>query len=156
MKDSIIYTIIGVLLMLFINAVAYAVEPEKTGGNQTDLAWLALNIHHEARGEPFVCQVAVAEVTLRRARSEYYPNSVMEVVTQPYQFSWTIGREFYDFTVIQPESFVAAAFALSDTARSITTDQLHYAHKRISNYWTKTMKPSLRCGNHVFYSMIVM
>ena len=54
------------------------------------LLCLTLNVYHEARGEPFLGQVAVAEVTLNRVDDLRWPDTVCEVVYQPYQFSWTL------------------------------------------------------------------
>jgi spore germination cell wall hydrolase CwlJ-like protein len=51
------------------------------------LVCLALNSYHEAGGEPFHGQVAVAQVVLRRA--QYHPAKVCRVVYRPNQFSWT-------------------------------------------------------------------
>lgn len=45
-------------------------------------------IHHEARGESFEGQVAVASVVLNRVESSRFPNTVCGVVKQPKQFSW--------------------------------------------------------------------
>lgn len=49
---------------------------------------LALNVYHEARGEPIEGQLAVAMVTLNRARVAEV--GVCEVVLARKQFSWTI------------------------------------------------------------------
>ena len=58
----------------------------------SEVACLALNIYHEARGESAKGQAAVAHVTLNRARSQLYPDRICEVVTQSFrgicQFSW--------------------------------------------------------------------
>ncbi|MGL5583255.1 MAG: cell wall hydrolase [Cetobacterium sp.] len=53
---------------------------------------LTLNVWHEARGESYAGQLAVAEVTLNRVKSKHYPDNVLDVVTQRKQFSWTIGK----------------------------------------------------------------
>lgn len=45
-------------------------------------------IHHEARGEPFKGQVAVAQVVLNRVKSPHFPNTICKVVKQRKQFSW--------------------------------------------------------------------
>ena len=48
---------------------------------------LALNLYHEARGEPEIGQWAVAQVTMNRA--EHDPAKVCDTVFKPRQFSWT-------------------------------------------------------------------
>lgn len=47
------------------------------------------NILHEARGEPVEGQLAVLEVVFTRALRSDFPDTLCEVVNQPYQFSWT-------------------------------------------------------------------
>ena len=54
------------------------------------LMCLALNVWHEARGEPMRGQVAVAEVTRRRVEDPRWPDDLCSVVYQPRQFSWTL------------------------------------------------------------------
>lgn len=47
---------------------------------------LALNVYHEARGEPLKAQQGVAQVTMTRAGGN--PDNVCKVVYEPKQFSW--------------------------------------------------------------------
>lgn len=111
--------------------------------------YLALNIHHEARGEPFECQVSVGEVTLRRVDSPYYPSTIKGVVMQPSQFSWTLAVGV-DFSILTPTDIRAAHEAMK--GYYYTTEELHYARWDVDNYWTRKMKATMVCGDHVFYS----
>ena len=52
------------------------------------LVCLALNIYHEARDQPFIGQVAVAQVVMNRVRDDRYPDDVCEVVMQGPTYSW--------------------------------------------------------------------
>ncbi|AHN84672.1 cell wall hydrolase (endogenous virus) [Gutovirus Vc1] len=90
----------------------------------------------------------VAEVTLRRVASSYYPDTVEGVVMQPSQFSWTLERK-PDFSVITQEDRNVARHALRGFF--YTTTELHYARYEIDNYWTNKMTPTMQCGAHVFY-----
>ena len=54
----------------------------------TELACMATAIYFEARGEPMVGQVAVAQVIMARVNDERYPNTICEVVKQGYYYSW--------------------------------------------------------------------
>ncbi|NIO43392.1 MAG: hypothetical protein GTO41_26515, partial [Burkholderiales bacterium] len=54
-----------------------------------ELNCLALNVYHEARGEPMAGQYAVAEVTMNRVASRRYPNTVCKVV---FQKKWDVLR----------------------------------------------------------------
>lgn len=57
--------------------------------SERDIALLAQNAYHEARGEGAVGQLAVTQVTLARLASGKFGKSVAEVIFSPYQYSWT-------------------------------------------------------------------
>lgn len=113
------------------------------------LLWLALNVHHEARGEPHACQVMVAEVTLRRVDSKYYPNTVEGVVLNSRQFTWTANKKLQNFKYVTKEDMAVAIEA--SLQYYYTQTEMHYARYEIDNYWTKTMTATMQCGDHVFY-----
>ena len=52
------------------------------------LVCLALNVYHEARDQPFIGQVAVAQVVMNRVHDDRYPDDVCEVVMQGPTYSW--------------------------------------------------------------------
>lgn len=116
------------------------------------LLWLALNVHHEARGEPKHCQIMAAEVVMRRVYSSHFPDTVRDVVLEPYQFSWTLSKDL-DFSVVtkHDKAIAVEAFIRYKYGQTYTSNELHYARYDISNYWTKSMKPTISCGNHIFY-----
>lgn len=114
------------------------------------ILWLALNVHHEARGEPYMCQVMVAEVTLRRVESKYYPDTIKDVVLEERQFSWSLDDNKRDLSVVTYKDMKVAMEALR--GYYYTTDELHYATVEVDNYWTTEMHKSMQCGNHVFYT----
>ena len=63
---------------------------------ERQLEWLARNVYFESASEPFEGKVAVAQVTLNRAKHPQFPNDVCQVVYQKSifmekvvcQFSW--------------------------------------------------------------------
>lgn len=114
------------------------------------ILWLALNVHHEARGEPYHCQVMVAEVVLRRVESQYYPDDIKSVVLEPNQFTWTSDSKKKNTALVTYKDMQVAMQALE--GYYYTTDELHYATVEVSNYWTTGMQKSMQCGNHVFYT----
>jgi len=61
-----------------------------TGTNQTstsrDIDLLAHLVHGEARGEPYLGQVAVAAVVLNRVKDSRFPNTIAGVIYQPGAF----------------------------------------------------------------------
>ncbi len=60
-----------------------------TGGaySSSDIYLLAKCIHAEARGEPYVGQVAVAAVILNRVKDPNFPNTISGVIYQPWAFT---------------------------------------------------------------------
>ena len=58
-----------------------------------DVYLLAKCIHAEARGEPYVGQVAVGAVVLNRVRNSSFPNTIAGVIYQPYAFTAVIDGQ---------------------------------------------------------------
>jgi N-acetylmuramoyl-L-alanine amidase len=125
---------------------------------------LALNIYHEARGEPKAGQYAVAEVTMNRVRSKHYPDTVCSVV---YQKNWDQLRKRYvgmfSWTELDEpprlkskfwrQSFKIAEKVYNDdyVPMKKLKGSLFYHARHIRPSWTKHKKPLARIGNHIFY-----
>lgn len=75
-----------------------------------DLLRLAAIIYCEAGGEPYEGQLAVGSVVMNRVASSKYPNTIEEVLMQPYQFT-PVGSGRYSIALAkQPnESCLKAA-----------------------------------------------
>ncbi|MGG3797638.1 spore cortex-lytic enzyme [Metabacillus fastidiosus] len=58
-----------------------------SGFSQNDIQLMANAVHGEARGEPYVGQVAVAAVILNRVNSPSFPNTVSAVIFEPRAFT---------------------------------------------------------------------
>lgn len=118
------------------------------------LVCLALNVYHEARGEPFQGQVAVAQVTLRRAQYDY--RKIRRVVFQRSQFSWTDVRPPVTDRAAWAEAVKAAKVAVlwmhgaknvPDYSRGAT----HYHTNRVCPGWSASMTRVAEIGDHEFY-----
>ena len=72
---------------------------------------LACLAYHEARGEPFEGQVAVIEVVLNRCLSDYFPDTVEEVVFQKYGDVWQFSPAPYLYTAEPTETQYEAVYA---------------------------------------------
>lgn len=59
----------------------------RLGLSEEDLKLMANAVHGEARGEPYIGQVAVAAVILNRVQSPSFPNTVSGVIFQPGAFT---------------------------------------------------------------------
>ena len=64
------------------------------GATSDELYLMARMISAEARGEPFVGQVAVGAVILNRVESPQFPNTIAEVLYQPGAFSALLDGQF--------------------------------------------------------------
>mgnify|MGYP000523765082 CR=1 FL=1 len=73
--------------------------------------YLACLAYHEARGEPFEGQVAVIEVVLNRCLSDYFPDTVEEVVFQKYGDVWQFSPAPYLYTAEPTETQYEAVYA---------------------------------------------
>lgn len=76
-----------------------------------DIYTLACLVYHEARGEPFEGQVAVIEVVLNRCLSDYFPDTVEEVVFQKYGDVWQFSPAPYLYTAEPTETQYEAVYA---------------------------------------------
>lgn len=72
--------IIGIALSLALVSIADAKCDEQKA--------LALNIYHEARGEPLEGKLMVAEVVINRVESKRFPKSICGVIYDENQFEW--------------------------------------------------------------------
>ena len=85
-------TILGLGLLLFAPK-ANAVDRFE------EMNCLAKNIYFESRDQPYIGRLAVAQVTMNRVKSEEFPDTICDVVTQGgerkhrCQFSWYCDGE---------------------------------------------------------------
>jgi N-acetylmuramoyl-L-alanine amidase len=134
---------------------------ELTRQRDIDLRCLAENIYFEARGEPLPGQYAVAEVTLNRVASRYFPETICEVVhekrwdplrrRQVAAFSWT-ELEWPRPRGPAWEQAQAVALAVYDRMhQSQVPGALFYHATYIKPSWARQKKRVAKIGNHVFY-----
>lgn len=113
------------------------------------LLWLTLNVYHEARSEPEIGQMAVAHVTLNRAIEER--KSVGEIVTAPYQFSWTFQKRSYFPTEYQALQQSARIALKALTTPDFTKGATFYHHTAVNPHWAGDMTFVAQYGSHKFY-----
>jgi spore germination cell wall hydrolase CwlJ-like protein len=129
----------------------------KSMAPKSSLACMARNIYFEAGIESQKGKIAVANVTMNRVKSKYYPKSVCGVVFQKGRkacaFSWTCDRK----SNVPPnnsaykESEQIARLALSGALKDVTGNSDHYHATYVSPKWHKTMEQMAKIGRHVFY-----
>jgi spore germination cell wall hydrolase CwlJ-like protein len=108
---------------------------------------LALNLYHEARGEPLTGQFAVAQVVLNRAQRD--PAKVCEVVQAYRQFSWTLNPPIVADGA--PWRMAQEIARLSLSMQDFTGGATHYHALFVSPYWKSDMVILGQWGNHAFY-----
>lgn len=118
---------------------------------QNAIMCLALNIYHEARGEPVDGQIAVAMVTMNRAQWETH--EVCPVVYAPRQFSWTGSKK------VSPQKEPLAWARAQKIARKVlagehrdkTQGATHFHSREVRPVWRHSLKRTAHIGKHVFY-----
>lgn len=131
------------------------------------LRCLATNIYHEAGGEPFMGQVAVARVVMNRIKHGFASNPCKvtyqhttiqdadnpESVRKVCQFSWVCEGKTTpsrNQIYIQAEK-IAKQVLLEDKWRDeIPSDLLFFHNTQVNPNWN--YRQSMIIGNHVFYS----
>ena len=140
------------------------VQQQKTKAVERQLACLARNVFYEANGEPMKGQMAVAQVTVNRARSGMFPNDLCAVVAQSTivggdtkvcQFSWYCDSDINKKKIISKNdpSYIAAKKVLVDGQKVAHIDKdvmwFHAADIKVNPRWPH--KVAAEIGNHVFY-----
>ena len=114
---------------------------------------LALNIYHEAKGEPIMGQLAVGFVTLNRVGHEDFETTICKVVYQPGQFSWVANKpgtpkekEAWN-TAVQ----IAHSLVKKKATNDITDGATYFHANYVSPGWGKRFTKTAVVGKHVFY-----
>ena len=125
--------------------------------NDKQLMCLAKNIYYEAGGESDKGKTAVAHVTLNRANSELFPNSICAVVYQKNggtcQFSWVCHRKAKPRTLSErwEDSLAIAKKALAGHSVDPTYGAMFFHAVYVNPGWSRTLKKTIRIGDHIFY-----
>ena len=141
-------------------AIAIVASPQvySVESNFEELECLAKNIYFEGRDQPWVGQVAIAQVTLNRVDSALFPNDICDVVKQERrkicQFSW-----YCDGRSDQPKDLEGykkatsiAIQAYSGTIPDVTEGALWYHAKYIKKpFWAYSFQETVRINEHIFY-----
>ena len=130
---------------------------------------LAMAIYFEARGEPMVGQVAVAQVVMNRVHDHRYPNDVCEVVKQGYYYTWDKNKPIRDKcqfsfwcdgnpeTIEDPVAYEWAeeiAWGLLEGDLNIidlTDGATHYHAYYVQPSWSERFTQTVRINDHIFY-----
>ena len=113
-----------------------------------DVYTLACLAYHEARGEPFEGQVAVIEVALNRCLSDYFPDTVEEVVFQKYGDVWQFSPAPYLYTAEPTETQYEAVYTAIEAEEPILPlDTVYFSTGPYNDSIVEII------GNHYFCSI---
>jgi spore germination cell wall hydrolase CwlJ-like protein len=127
-----------------------------------EIDFMARTIWGEARNQGEKGMEAVGHVIKNRAESDFFPNTIEKVVTQPWQFSvWNQGNvnldKMLNVTEDDPEFAKAKDIAkkiIMGMKPDITRNADHYHEKQIDPYWAVGNNVTVRLGDHVFYRLM--
>jgi len=115
--------------------------------SSSDYYLLARLISAEARGEPYVGQVAVGAVVLNRVEHPSFPNTIAGVIYQPGAFTCLQDGQFNQPVV--ESAYRAAQDALNGWDPS-NGSIYYYNPATATSAWILSRPVLLRIGNHVF------
>ena len=116
-----------------------------------DIELIAKLVYAEARGEPYLGQVAVAASVLNRLKDPNYPNSIPEIIFQ-------VVDGYYQYSPVLDGQINLAP---NGTARRAVLDALNgvdptggattfYNPSKTNDYWVRTRPYMTTIGSHVF------
>ncbi len=112
-----------------------------------EVQWIAQMIHAEARGEPYIGQVAVGAVIINRIKSRKFPNTVYHVLFQENAFQPIRNGTF--FATAGEQAYRAAHEALG--GNDPTNGALYFFNPKLSNSKFMHARPALiTIGQHRF------
>lgn len=123
-------------------------EGSYTQAELDDLALLARLVFSEARGEPFLGQIAVAAVLLNRIKHPEFPDSVRAAIYQPRQFEVVSNG-----TINQTPNNLAYLAVLEALAGVDPTDGAIFFWNPLkvpASSWVWTRQVKMQIGGHVF------
>ncbi len=115
--------------------------------SSSDLYLLAKCVYAEARGEPYVGQVAVAAVILNRVKSPEFPNTIAGVIYQPYAFTAVIDGQIN----LEPDetAYNAARDAMNGWDPTYGC-LFYYNPATATSSWIYSRQTVVTIGDHVF------
>jgi len=128
---------------------------------------MAMNIYHEARGEPLAGQIGVAHSVLNRVADLRYPSTVCGVVKQAKYHGWDMDTPirnqcqyswFCDGKSDHPqdgkamlEATILAQYVLHGDSIDIIEGATHYHADYVHPYWADHMEITVKLGSHIYY-----
>ena len=115
----------------------------------SDIQLLARAINGEARGEPYIGQVAVGAVIMNRVKSASFPNTIAGVIYQKGQFSSVTDGQF-DVEIDEDTTVYKAAQDAMNGVDPTNGALYFYNPSKTKSKWLFSLKTVTTIGKHVF------
>lgn len=118
-----------------------------SGYSNSDTYLLARCVHAEARGEPYIGQVAVAAVVLNRVKHPDFPNTIAGVIYQPWAFTSVNDGQIN----LEPDQTAINAARDALNGWDPTNGCIYYYNPaKTTNKWIWSRPVMLSIGKHNF------
>jgi len=129
------------------NDANYSINNLPEGFSQQDLKLLANAVYGEARGEPYIGQVAVAAVILNRVDSPIFPDTVAGVIFEPGAFTAVSDGQIW----LTPNKTAERAVIDALNGWDPTHGALYYFNPaKATSAWIWSRPQILKIGKHIF------
>ncbi len=125
-----------------------AARPLPAGVRTDDTNLLARLVAAEAEDEPYAGQVAVVAVVLNRLRHPSFPNTIPDIIFEPWAFECVANGRYWEVQV-RARDYAAAQDALNDWDPS-NGALFFFNPETATSAWIWTRPQITRIGNHIF------
>lgn len=119
---------------------------------EPDIYLMSQIVYAESKGEPFEGKVAVASVILNRVLNPKFPNTIKEVIFQPYAFSCVVEGSIS----VEPSEDCVSAVYEAISGNDPTGEALFFYNPEISTCsWMNSVEKynTIPIGQHLFFSL---
>ncbi len=117
------------------------------GFSQNDIQLMANAVYGEARGEPYIGQVAVAAVILNRVKSPSFPNTVSGVIFEPRAFTAVADGQIW----LTPNETARKAVLDAINGWDPTGNAIYYFNPNTAtSSWIWSRPQIKQIGKHIF------
>jgi len=117
------------------------------GLTENDINLMANAVYGEARGEPYIGQVAVAAVILNRVKSPLFPNTVSGVIFEPRAFTAVADGQIW----LTPDETAKKAVKDAVNGWDPTGGCIYYFNpETATSAWIWSRPQVKRIGKHIF------
>lgn len=119
---------------------------------QSDIYLMSQIVYAESKGEPFEGKVAVASVILNRALNPSFPDSIREVIFQPYAFSCVIDGQI---SVEPSQECIDAVYEALNGNDPTGKALFFYNPQTATCSWMNSVEKqnSIPIGQHLFFTL---